>query len=41
MSLKRQPAFQKLCDQIWKEIEEEVRAGMALEQKLASEDEDC
>jgi hypothetical protein len=38
LSLKRQPAFQVLCDQIWREIEEEVRAGIALEQEIANED---
>jgi NitT/TauT family transport system ATP-binding protein len=28
LALKRQPSFQEVCDVIWREIEQEVRAGM-------------
>jgi NitT/TauT family transport system ATP-binding protein len=38
LAIKRQPEFQGVCDLIWREIEEEVRVGMALEQELAKED---
>jgi NitT/TauT family transport system ATP-binding protein len=37
LTIKRQPEFQELCDVIWKEIEAEVRLGMALEQEGTAE----
>jgi NitT/TauT family transport system ATP-binding protein len=37
LTIKRQPEFQELCDMIWKEIEAEVRLGMALEQEGTAE----
>jgi NitT/TauT family transport system ATP-binding protein len=32
LTIKREPEFQRLCDLIWKEIEEDVKTGMLIEE---------